>query len=101
MIKMDKPFNIVTLRNSRCELNTRALHRLLDPIKDTSVAVIGVVGRKQTGKSFVLNFGLRFLASGSDEKDSEWMGRPDEALEGIVIAFNLLFIKCLITELRL
>ncbi|CAD6194565.1 unnamed protein product [Caenorhabditis auriculariae] len=70
------------------ELNTALLEQiLLDPkVADKKVAVIGVAGAYRKGKSFLLNFFLRYLnwRSQSDQVDDDtidWLS-PESPLKG-------------------
>ena len=67
--------------NKRSEyvLKIDALRRLLEPIGDTEVVVIPIIGHSRQGKSFILNYMCRFL---NDPKNIEWMGREHDVLEG-------------------
>ncbi|KJH52717.1 guanylate-binding protein [Dictyocaulus viviparus] len=61
------------------ELNVCALEKiLLDPkVADKKVAVIGVAGAYRMGKSFLLNFFLRYLQWRTDESDDDCFGGMD------------------------
>eukprot|EP00111_Clytia_hemisphaerica_P011671 TCONS_00034289-protein len=63
------------------ELNAKALESILlrPSISDKKVVVVSVAGAFRKGKSFLLDFFLRYL-----EKDGEddWMGEQDEDLKG-------------------
>ncbi|PAV64808.1 hypothetical protein WR25_01040 [Diploscapter pachys] len=72
------------------ELNIQALEQvLLDPsVADKKVSVIGVAGAYRKGKSFLLNFFLRYLtwksehdSSTHQSSDGDWMA-PNEPLRG-------------------
>lgn len=54
---------IITSKNHRLELNLVELHRILgsDRLKDHYVVVVSVTGTLRTGKSFLLNFFLKYL----------------------------------------
>ncbi|KAL1115988.1 hypothetical protein AAG570_005483 [Ranatra chinensis] len=67
-------------------LDVEALERLLlvDEIKDRSVVVVSVAGVFRKGKSFILDFFIRYLRSRYAEytTDDSWMGWEDAPLEG-------------------
>ncbi|KAF5271746.1 hypothetical protein FQA39_LY08069 [Lamprigera yunnana] len=67
-------------------LDEEALGRVLmqDEIKDRYVVVISVAGAFRKGKSFLLDFFLRYMESKYVLKQHsfEWMGLPDAPLEG-------------------
>lgn len=52
---------------------------LADAIKDKPVTVVAVAGAYRTGKSFLLNFLLRYLRNGSN---ADWMGGAIALSEG-------------------
>ena len=67
--------------NHTFQLDNKALESILlqDGVRDKKVAVISVAGAFRKGKSFLLDFLLRYLgASGADG----WMGGEDEELTG-------------------
>lgn len=49
-------------------------------IKDLPVAIVSINGDSRTGKSFLLNFFLRYLQRYDQEN---WIGSEDEPLTGI------------------
>ncbi|XP_026743267.1 atlastin-like [Trichoplusia ni] len=58
---------------------------LRDDIKDLPVVVVSVAGPYRKGKSFLLNFFLRYLHKTCHENISdldEWLGAPDNPLKG-------------------
>ncbi|CAL8111521.1 unnamed protein product [Orchesella dallaii] len=63
------------------ELDEEALAKVLlqDEIKDLPVAVVSIAGAFRKGKSFMLDFFLRYLQSGGK---GEWLGKDEEPLEG-------------------
>lgn len=68
------------------ELNEEALTEILlqDDIKDRSVVVVSVAGAFRKGKSFLLDFFLRYMNckyDNNNETDS-WLGKDDEPLSG-------------------
>lgn len=67
-------------------LNEDALTEILlqDSIKDRSVVVISVAGAFRKGKSFLLDFFLRFMYSKyvHHQSASEWLGDENEPLTG-------------------
>lgn len=62
-------------------VNEKALKDILlvDDIKDLPVVVISIAGAYRTGKSFMLNFLLRYLRSGCK---ADWLGEHDVAMDG-------------------
>uniref|UniRef100_A0A146LV81 Atlastin n=1 Tax=Lygus hesperus TaxID=30085 RepID=A0A146LV81_LYGHE len=82
---------IITQPDHKFELDAEALERLLlqDDIKDRTVVVVSVAGAFRKGKSFILDFFLRYMnfkyASEdviADDADFDWMGKDDQPLEG-------------------
>lgn len=70
------------------ELDEEALSEILlhDDVKDRSVVVVSVAGAFRKGKSFLLDFFLRYMNSkyilhNNDNNDS-WLGAEDEPLSG-------------------
>lgn len=67
-------------------LDEEALKRVLlrDEIKDRYVVVISVAGAFRHGKSFLLDFFLRYMNSKYvlKQNSSEWLGTEDAPLEG-------------------
>lgn len=68
------------------ELNEEALTEILlqDDVKDRSVVVVSVAGAFRKGKSFLLDFFLRYMNckyDNNNEADS-WLGKDDEPLSG-------------------
>uniref|UniRef100_A0A4W4E9T3 GB1/RHD3-type G domain-containing protein n=1 Tax=Electrophorus electricus TaxID=8005 RepID=A0A4W4E9T3_ELEEL len=63
------------------ELNAVALEKILmqEQLKDLNVVVLSVAGAFRKGKSFLLDFMLRYMYSQSSES---WMGGNDEPLTG-------------------
>ncbi|XP_072533024.1 atlastin-2 isoform X1 [Salminus brasiliensis] len=63
------------------ELDAAALEKILmqEHIKDLNVVVLSVAGAFRKGKSFLLDFMLRYMHSQSSES---WMGGDDEPLTG-------------------
>ncbi|XP_024943923.1 atlastin isoform X2 [Cephus cinctus] len=68
------------------ELDEEALAEILlqDEIKDRSVVVVSVAGAFRKGKSFLLDFFLRYMNSQYGETGSRdnWLGSDDEPLSG-------------------
>ena len=60
-------------------LNYEELQRLVAPVIDLEVAIIPIVGPSRMGKSFILNYMIRYL---SDQKSIDWVGSGDQPLEG-------------------
>ncbi|XP_034952715.1 atlastin isoform X2 [Chelonus insularis] len=68
------------------ELDEDALAEILlqDDVKDRSVVVVSVAGAFRKGKSFLLDFFLRYMASRylKEEKNDLWLGDENEPLSG-------------------
>ncbi|KAL6480271.1 hypothetical protein MHYP_G00113040 [Metynnis hypsauchen] len=62
-------------------LDTEALERVLlvPKVRDMEVVVLSVAGAFRKGKSFLLDFMLRYMYRKSSE---DWLGREDEPLTG-------------------
>ncbi|KAJ8723619.1 hypothetical protein PYW07_007599 [Mythimna separata] len=67
-------------------LDEEALQRLLlrEDVRDRPVVLVSVAGAYRKGKSFLLDFFLRYLdrTYNNGEGGGEWLGREDEALKG-------------------
>uniref|UniRef100_A0A7N8XT17 Atlastin GTPase 2 n=1 Tax=Mastacembelus armatus TaxID=205130 RepID=A0A7N8XT17_9TELE len=63
------------------ELDATALEKILlqDHVKDLNVVVVSVAGAFRKGKSFLLDFMLRYM---HNQKSKSWMGGDDEPLKG-------------------
>nr|XP_057915159.1 atlastin-2 isoform X2 [Doryrhamphus excisus] len=63
------------------ELDAAALERILlqDHVKDLNVVVVSVAGAFRKGKSFLLDFMLRYM---HNQQSEEWMGGNDDPLTG-------------------
>ena len=70
---------------SKYVLNSEPLKELLRPIEDIPVAIIPIVGPSRQGKSFILNYMIRFLAN---PKKIDWIGPTNQPLEGIINKMN-------------
>ncbi|XP_077818654.1 atlastin-3 isoform X2 [Macaca mulatta] len=55
---------------------------LQDHIRDLDVVVVSVAGAFRKGKSFILDFMLRYLYSQKESGHSNWLGDPEEPLTG-------------------
>ncbi|CAH0594472.1 unnamed protein product [Chrysodeixis includens] len=70
----------------RFELDEDSLKELLlrDDIKHLPVVLVSVAGAYRKGKSFLLDFFLRYLDKtyNNGDDNSEWLGAPDEPLKG-------------------
>ncbi|CAB3241115.1 unnamed protein product [Arctia plantaginis] len=69
----------------RYELDEKALESILlrDDIRNLPVVVVSVAGAFRGGKSFILDFFLRYLkAPRWSQLSNEWVGSEDEHLEG-------------------
>ncbi|XP_026997951.1 atlastin-2 isoform X1 [Tachysurus fulvidraco] len=78
-----RPIQIVVANEDdhKFELDAGALEKILmqDHIKDLNVVVLSVAGAFRKGKSFLLDFMLRYMHTQSSES---WMGGDDEPLTG-------------------
>lgn len=72
---------ITTKEDHIFELDEGALESILlqDHIKDKNVVVVSVAGAFRKGKSFLLDFFLRYMIT---QGNTDWMGSDDEPLEG-------------------
>lgn len=77
-----RPIQIVVSRDDHSfELDEDALAAVLmqDHVKDKNVVVVSVAGAFRKGKSFLLDFFLRYMVT---QGSPDWMGSEDEPLEG-------------------
>uniref|UniRef100_A0A3Q3IAL7 GB1/RHD3-type G domain-containing protein n=1 Tax=Monopterus albus TaxID=43700 RepID=A0A3Q3IAL7_MONAL len=83
MERKPRPIQIVQANEDEhsFELDVAALEKILlqDHIKDLNVVVVSVAGAFRKGKSFLLDFMLRYMHS---QKSRSWMGGDDEPLTG-------------------
>ncbi|KAL0964544.1 hypothetical protein UPYG_G00325430 [Umbra pygmaea] len=68
--------------NHKFELDTEALEKLLlrDEVRDLNVVVVSVAGAFRKGKSFLLDFMLRYMLN--KQQSDSWLGEDDEPLTG-------------------
>uniref|UniRef100_A0A224Z046 Guanylate-binding protein n=1 Tax=Rhipicephalus zambeziensis TaxID=60191 RepID=A0A224Z046_9ACAR len=82
ILDMERPVQIVSVSHDhKIDLHEEALERILlaDSVKDKPVIVVSVMGPAHGGKSFLLNYLLRYLnSSGGDD----WIGDDDAPLSG-------------------
>lgn len=66
------------------ELNEEGLSSILnhEKAKDKPVVVISIAGDFRKGKSFMLNFFLRYLKAAEQGKWEEWLADKDQPLKG-------------------
>ncbi|XP_005988852.1 atlastin-3 [Latimeria chalumnae] len=66
------------------ELNEKALESILlqESVRDLDVVVVSVAGAFRKGKSFLLDFMLRYMYSLRDGDLKDWLGGEDEPLTG-------------------
>uniref|UniRef100_A0A672N1X2 Atlastin-2-like n=3 Tax=Sinocyclocheilus grahami TaxID=75366 RepID=A0A672N1X2_SINGR len=78
-----RPIQIVITNEDdhKFELDAAALEKILmqEHVKDLNVVVVSVAGAFRKGKSFLLDFMLRYMHNQSSES---WMGGDDEPLTG-------------------
>ncbi|KAM5247872.1 atlastin-3 [Ctenodactylus gundi] len=81
-----RPVQVVSVHKDQhsFELEEGALANILlqDHIRDLDVVVVSVAGAFRKGKSFILDFMLRYLYSQKDGGHSNWLGDPEEPLTG-------------------
>ncbi|XP_075931969.1 atlastin-2-like isoform X2 [Anarhichas minor] len=80
-----RPIQIVVANEDEhsFELDAAALERILlqDHVKDLNVVVVSVAGAFRKGKSFLLDFMLRYMHS-QQQPSASWIGGDDEPLTG-------------------
>ncbi|XP_075727730.1 atlastin-1 [Rhipicephalus microplus] len=79
---MGKQVQIVSIgEDHTVQLNTEELGKILlaPKVKDKAVAVVSIIGAFRTGKSFLMNFLLRYL---SNPDKSKWMEDEDTPVQG-------------------
>ncbi|KAM9847904.1 atlastin-2-like [Aulostomus maculatus] len=79
----DRPIQILLANEDEhsFELDAAALEKILlqDHVKDLNVVVVSVAGAFRKGKSFLLDFMLRYM---HNQESEDWMGGDDEPLTG-------------------
>lgn len=75
------PIQIVTPKNQAFELEIDELDHILDAdeIKDRHIAVVSIAGASRQGKSFLLNFFLKYLYA-QVSHDFEWSTEKNEQI---------------------
>ncbi|KAM9559529.1 atlastin-2-like isoform 5-T5 [Salvelinus alpinus] len=87
MVGLEKarPIQIVLAHEDdhKFELDTEALEKLLlqEDVRDLNVVVVSVAGAFRKGKSFLLDFMLRYMLNQQEQSDS-WVGGDDDPLTG-------------------
>ncbi|XP_031691454.1 atlastin-2-like isoform X4 [Oncorhynchus kisutch] len=80
-----RPIQIVLAHEDdhKFELDTEALEKLLlqEDVRDLNVVVVSVAGAFRKGKSFLLDFMLRYMLNQQEQSDS-WVGDDDDPLTG-------------------
>ncbi|XP_021922722.1 atlastin isoform X3 [Zootermopsis nevadensis] len=77
-----RPVQVVVSKNDHSfELDEEALAEILlqDHVKDKTVVVVSVAGAFRKGKSFLLDFFLRYMIT---QGRQDWMGNEEEPLQG-------------------
>lgn len=80
--RIGEPVQIITTTDDHSfELNHEALDELLlnEDVRDKKVCVVSVAGAFRKGKSFLLDFMLRYL---NKQGSSDWLGPGDQPLAG-------------------
>uniref|UniRef100_A0A673WTS5 Atlastin GTPase 2 n=1 Tax=Salmo trutta TaxID=8032 RepID=A0A673WTS5_SALTR len=79
-----RPIQIVLAHEDdhKFELDTEALEKLLlqEDVRDLNVVVVSVAGAFRKGKSFLLDFMLRYMLN--QEQSDSWVGGDDDPLTG-------------------
>lgn len=88
----ERPIQIVNVdpETREFQLDVEALSSILlrDECREKPVCVISIAGDFRKGKSFLLNFLLRYLNANGE---SDWMSEKDTPLKGNVLFTNNLF----------
>ncbi|KAF4519052.1 hypothetical protein B566_EDAN001638, partial [Ephemera danica] len=71
---------------SKVELNHTTLEKALHHVRDHRVVIVSVVGAYRRGKSFLLNFLLRYLKAQGSEK---WLSDMESKVEGFSWRFDV------------
>ncbi|XP_019903000.2 atlastin-2 isoform X4 [Esox lucius] len=83
LVDSPRPIQIVLADedNHKFELDTEALEKLLlqEEVRDLNVVVVSVAGAFRKGKSFLLDFMLRYM---HNQQADWWLGEDDEPLTG-------------------
>ncbi|KAG5668477.1 hypothetical protein PVAND_016416 [Polypedilum vanderplanki] len=83
--------NIITFNDNQINFNEEKLSQLLlhPQVKDREIAIVSIVGAYRKGKSFFMDYCLRFmyanfksLNNSNLSSTSSWIGDKDEALTG-------------------
>ncbi|XP_063824527.1 atlastin-like isoform X2 [Ostrinia nubilalis] len=85
MVELGRSLQVVDVNSDRSfALDEAALRALLTPeLRALPVAVLSVAGAFRGGKSFLLDFFLRYLnASDAERRSGAWLGGEQEPLEG-------------------
>ncbi|XP_020337588.1 atlastin-2 isoform X1 [Oncorhynchus kisutch] len=81
-----RPIQIVLAHEDdhKFELDTAALEKLLlqEDVRDLNVVVVSVAGAFRKGKSFLLDFMLRYMLNQQQQQSDSWVGADDEPLTG-------------------
>lgn len=84
MANQPGPVQIVSVskKDHSFTLDTEALERVLlaPKVRDKHVVVLSVAGAFRKGKSFILDFMLRYMRR--KDQDVDWLGKDDEPLTG-------------------
>ena len=70
---------------AKYNLDLDGLEAQVRSVRHLPVAIIPIVGTSRQGKSFLLNYMMRYLSNPSDPK---WIGDRDQALTGISVYFK-------------
>jgi atlastin len=65
---------------SNYKLDSKALSAILSDISDKKVAIISIVGKSRRGKSFLINYLIKYLSNASR---ANWFVKRDEPLIGM------------------
>jgi len=86
LIETECAIQIINLNDEtkEFELNEEGLESILnhEKAKDKPVVVVSIAGDFRKGKSFMLNFFLRYLKAAEQGKQDDWLSDKDEPLKG-------------------
>lgn len=86
LIETENAIQIINFNDEKkeFELNEDGLNSILnhEKARDKPVVVISIAGDFRKGKSFMLNFFLRYLKAAEQGRSNEWLSDQDQPLKG-------------------